>query len=237
MSFSYWNTPLIKKLAPSWTRFWLKHQSTSYVGLLARYMATVFVPPFKHRMILAKMSAEGFAEPTAQLSHNDLRLGEHCFIGDRVVIHQRQGGRFVMLGDHVSIYKDSIIETGRNGYVGIEARASVHPYCYISAFESPIVIGEGVMLAPFCALYSHSHGVDMGIPIREQPLITRGPIVIENEAWLGTRVTVLSGVRIGMGAVVGAGSIVTHDIPDNAIAVGNPARVVRYRNGKSRCEQ
>jgi acetyltransferase-like isoleucine patch superfamily enzyme len=78
-------------------------------------------------------------------------------------------------------------------------------------------------------LYSHSHGLEKDLPIREQPLSSNGPIVIEEEAWLGTRVTVLSGVRIGKGAAVGAGALVTQDIPDYAIAVGNPARVVRYR--------
>lgn len=225
----YWNTPLKRKLAPRWTRFWLKHQRNPFLGHTARRMAALFVPPFKPRMYLAKMNPTGFVEPTAQFSHNDLRLGKHCFIGDRVVIHQRQGGRFVLLGDHVCLYKDTIIETGLGGYVGIEERASLHPSCYLSAFEAPIIIGRGVMLAPFCVLYSHSHGLEKDIPIREQPLNTNGPIIIEDEAWLGARVTVLSGVRVGKGAAVGAGSVVTKDIPDNAIAAGNPAQVIRYR--------
>lgn len=225
----YWNTPFKKILAPRWTRFWLKYQRNVYFGPLARKLAVAFVPPFKPRMYLAKMGAEGFIEPSAQISHNDLRIGRKCFIGDRVVIHKRPGGRFVLLGDHVSLFRDTIIETGGNGYVGIEERASLHPSCYISAFEAPIVIGKGVMLAPFCVLYSHTHGLEKDVPIREQPLASNGPIVIEDEAWLGARVTVLSGVRIGRGAAVGAGSVVTKDIPDNAIAVGNPARVVRYR--------
>jgi acetyltransferase-like isoleucine patch superfamily enzyme len=225
----YWNTPLKRKLAPRWTRFWLKHQRNPFLGPMARRMAVLFVPAFKPRMYLAKMSPVGFVEPTAQISHDDLRLGKHCFIGDRVVIHQRKGGRFVLLGDHVCLYRDTIIETGTGGYVGIEEHASLHPSCYISAFKSPIVIGKGVMLAPFCVLYSHSHGLEQNVPIREQPLTSNGPIIIEDEAWLGACVTVLSGVRIGKGAAVGAGSVVTKDIPDNAIAAGNPARVMRYR--------
>lgn len=226
---SYWDTPLKKKIAPRWTRFWLKHQRNTVFGKLARRMAVCFVPPFKPRMYLAKMAAAGFIEPTAQISHGELHMEPHSFIGDRVVIHQRQGGRFVFLGKHTCIYPSTIIETGQNGWVAIEERASIHPSCYISAFESPVVIGRNVMLAPYCVLYSHTHGVEPGMPIWQQPLKTKGPILIGDDAWLGARVTVLSGVRIGHGAAIGAGSVVTRDIPDNAVAVGNPAKVVRFR--------
>lgn len=63
-----------------------------------------------------------------------------------------------------------------------------------------------------------------------QPLTTHGDIVIGDDAWIGTGSAILDGVTIGIGAVIGAGSVVTHDVPDYAIAVGNPARVVGSRN-------
>jgi len=65
--------------------------------------------------------------------------------------------------------------------------------------------------------------------IKNQPLQTKGGILIEDNVWLGFGVIVLSGVRIGKGAVIGAGSVVTDDIPAGAIAVGVPARVVKMR--------
>jgi acetyltransferase-like isoleucine patch superfamily enzyme len=65
--------------------------------------------------------------------------------------------------------------------------------------------------------------------IGQQPLTTKGDIRVGDNAWIGFGVIILSGVRIGKNAVVGAGSTVTHDIPDNAIAVGNPARVIKMR--------
>ncbi|MFA6066657.1 MAG: CatB-related O-acetyltransferase [Candidatus Babeliaceae bacterium] len=58
---------------------------------------------------------------------------------------------------------------------------------------------------------------------------TKGDIIIGNDVWIGTQVTILSGVTIGDGAVIGAHSVVAKDIPPYAIAVGNPAKVVRYR--------
>ena len=68
-----------------------------------------------------------------------------------------------------------------------------------------------------------------GIPITEQPLISKGDISVGDGAWIGHGVTVLQGVCIGAGAVVAAGAVVVHDVPSNAIAAGIPARVISYR--------
>ena len=78
-------------------------------------------------------------------------------------------------------------------------------------------------------LYPYDHGIEPDRPIRQQPLQTKGGITIGNEAWLGVGVIVLGCVRIGDGAVIGAGSVVTQDVPDGSIALGTPARVVKTR--------
>jgi len=74
------------------------------------------------------------------------------------------------------------------------------------------------------------HGIVAGKPIKKQPLQTKGGILIDDDALLSVGVIVLDGVRIGKGAVIGAGSVVTTNIPDNAVAVGVPARVIKIRN-------
>jgi acetyltransferase-like isoleucine patch superfamily enzyme len=86
-----------------------------------------------------------------------------------------------------------------------------------------------VQIAPNCAFYPYDHGIEPDELISKQPLRTKGGIIVEDGAWLGFGVIVLDGVRIGKGAVIGAGSVVNQDVPDGAIAVGVPAKVVRMR--------
>lgn len=89
-----------------------------------------------------------------------------------------------------------------------------------------VTIGNNVMLAPNVAIYTAGHPIH---PDSRKSGYEYGiPITIGNNVWIGGNVVVNPGVNIGNNAVIGAGSVVTRDIPDNAIAVGNPCRVVRY---------
>jgi maltose O-acetyltransferase len=87
-----------------------------------------------------------------------------------------------------------------------------------------VEIGDNVLFGPNVVLSTASHPVD---PIQRSNTEYGAPIVIGNRAWLGANVSVLPGVRIGTNPVIGAGSVVTRDIPDNSVAVGNPCRVSR----------
>jgi acetyltransferase-like isoleucine patch superfamily enzyme len=156
-------------------------------------------------------------------------MGRRVFIDDRVTIFREKGGGDVELGDNSALFRDCTILTGAGGSVSIGARSMIQPRCQLSAYAERIVIGENVGIAPNCAFYPYNHGTDLDMPIEKQPLVSTGPITVEDGAWLGFGVIVLAGVRIGKGAVVGAGSVVLSDVPDNAIAMGNPARVVSYR--------
>jgi PAS domain S-box-containing protein len=212
-----------------WARFWMRYAGLGYVGRAATRLATLFAGPYKSRCFLANLNRKGYVAPTATVHHADLRLGDNVFIGDRAVIYQDADGGPIELGDRVVLHNDTIIEVGARGSLTIGAGTAVQPRCHFEAFTESIRIGRGVMIAPYCAFHNFDHGFHAGERISRQPLQTKGGIVIEDGAWLGVRVTVLSGVRIGKGAVIGAGSVVTHDVPDGAIALGVPARVLKMR--------
>jgi maltose O-acetyltransferase len=95
------------------------------------------------------------------------------------------------------------------------------------------VFGDHVMMGPEVIILSGSHNFDRtDIPMRCQGAPSRRPVRIGDDVWIGTRAIILPGVKVGDHVIIGAGSIVTKDIPDWAIAAGNPARVIRYRNEK-----
>lgn len=70
----------------------------------------------------------------------------------------------------------------------------------------------------------------MNCPPELRKLSSKGPVIIKDNVWIGDGVTILPGVTIGVNAIVGANSVVNKDIPDNAIAAGVPAKVIRYLN-------
>jgi acetyltransferase-like isoleucine patch superfamily enzyme len=229
-TYRYPDSFSFKFLTKFWTRFWMRFAGVSGFGRISARLATWFAPPHKSRVYLANMNSRGYVSPGAVIYHSDLRLGRNVFMDDRVVIFQRETGGPVELGDRVYIYRDSILETGHGGYIKIGNDSSIHPRCQLNAYVSAIEIGRRVMIAPNCAFYSYNHGVAPDQPIYKQPLSSKGPIVIDDDAWLAVGVIVLGGVRIGKGSVVGAGSVVTKDVPDGAIAMGVPAKVFKMRD-------
>lgn len=101
-----------------------------------------------------------------------------------------------------------------------------------------LIIGNYCSIAPnvqFILASEHSYKYLSAFPFKVKVLgekyeaLSKGDIIIEDDVWLGLNSIILSGVKIGQGAIVGAGSVVTKDIPPYAIAGGNPARVIKYR--------
>lgn len=213
-----------------WSLFWMRFAGRSFWGRIATRFATWFTPPYLGRCRLASLNPKGYIAPNATIHHDDLRLGVNVCINDRVTIFQSRDGGSIELGEGVVIHQDTIIQTGEGGRVAIGAHTHVHSRCLLSAYKAPIRMGCGILIAANCAFYSYNHGFAPYESIRKQPKHSAGGITIDNDAWLGYGVIVLDGVRIGKGAVIGAGSVVTHDIPDGAVAVGVPARVVKMRS-------
>lgn len=113
-------------------------------------------------------------------------------------------------------------EFGRNIHVGDYFYAN---YYTVILDGAKVTIGDRVLFGPKVGLYTSNHSFDA----RERELggCIAKPISIGNWCWLAANVTVLPGVTIGDDVIIGAGSVVTHDIPSNVIAVGNPCHVLR----------
>lgn len=124
-----------------------------------------------------------------------------------------------LLCDGQSLSKPKII-IGANTYI--------NRHTFIDAMLS-ITIGRDCGIGPNCYISDRDHGLNPDFPPLQQPMIAK-PTVIGDRVWLGANVTVLKGVTIGNDAVVGAGSVVTKDIPERAIAVGVPAKVIKWKN-------
>jgi acetyltransferase-like isoleucine patch superfamily enzyme len=106
--------------------------------------------------------------------------------------------------------------------------SAINEFVYFNGYGG-IDIGDLVMIGAGSMFYSHDHGIDdLDTPMIHQGL-QRKPILIKDNVFIGCGVRVLGNVTIEEGAVVGAGSVVTSDVPSNAIVGGIPARVIRYR--------
>jgi carbonic anhydrase/acetyltransferase-like protein (isoleucine patch superfamily) len=218
------------RLSILWAKFWMCHAGLSPTGRISNRLASCFSPPYKNRRYLARLTPNSYVSPKALISHNGLQLEGNAFLGDGVIIHKAKDGGFVKLAKGVEIHQDCIIETGQGGTISIGEDTNIQPRCHFSAYKGSIEIGKLVQIAPNCAFYPYDHGFRPGEAIKNQPLRTQGGIYVGDDTWLGVGVIVLDGSKIGNGAVIGAGSIVKTAIPDHAIAVGAPARVIRFRD-------
>jgi maltose O-acetyltransferase len=116
------------------------------------------------------------------------------------------------------------LSVGQHGTLEIGERAYINYGCSISA-QQHVAIGADCNIGTYCIMMDNDfHCLE---PERRLIRPESKPIILEDNVWLGARVIVLAGVTIGTGSAIGAGSIVTKDIPPRSLAVGSPARVIR----------
>ncbi|UFQ99161.1 DapH/DapD/GlmU-related protein [Pseudomonas wenzhouensis] len=127
---------------------------------------------------------------------------------------------------------DAFVEDADETKIYFGDNVQINDYVHIASMEK-VVIGNNVLIASKVFISDHNHGGYSG-DIHSSPLtapasrpIISSPVIIEDNVWIGEFVSVLPGVTIGKGAVIGANSVVTTDIPANSIAVGAPARVIK----------
>jgi len=133
----------------------------------------------------------------------------------------------LQLGEHCRLGRDVFLETVGEGSLVIGDRVRVNAGTFLVSYAG-ITIGNDCLIGEYASLRDADHGLSADQPIRGQAHRS-APIVIENDVWIGRGAAVLRGVRLGAGAVVGANSVVTHDVPALTIVAGCPARVIRKR--------
>lgn len=104
---------------------------------------------------------------------------------------------------------------------------AINSYVHIWAGNSLVKIGDRVMIASHVAITSVTHDYTTHNMRFETPL--HAPVTILDDAWIGSHAVIMPGVTIGRGAVVGAGAVVTKDVPDYAIVAGMPAKIIKNR--------
>ncbi|WP_413174004.1 acyltransferase [Anabaena azotica] len=157
-------------------------------------------------------------------------------IGDRVKLNS--GVRLNALGDknnRISIGSGTTLERGvdlgtlENSSIVIGENTYIGLYTCITGYGN-IKIGKKCLIAAHCGIYGNGHiFADSQLAIADQEVTKKG-ITIEDDCWLGHGVTVIDGITIARGSVIGAGAVVTRNIPPYSIAVGVPARVIAQRH-------
>ncbi len=159
------------------------------------------------------------------VSYSHIKVGQKAF--------RALCGKLILdkCGKNVNIEKNAVfssrIELGDNSGIGINA--SIGGKCYI---------GKDVMMGPQCIIYTRNHKFDdTTTTMRGQGFQEERPVHIGDDVWIGGRVTILPGVHIGSHSIIGAGAVVTKDVPEWAIAAGNPAVVKKYRKEVSQTDE
>ena len=159
-----------------------------------------------------------------------IRIGDKTAIDDHVLLCARgvTAKGSLSIGNNSLLTRGSVIQV-KHGNLSIGNHVVIGMHSHLIASGS-ISIGSNVMTGPMCYIGGSRHGIlRNGTPMIDQDTTTRGPTIIEDDVWLGSSVSILDGVRISQGAVVGSGAVVTRDVPPYAIVGGVPATVIGNR--------
>jgi galactoside O-acetyltransferase len=169
-----------------------------------------------------------------------LRHPHRIHLGDRVVVSENsiidarnnESEDVIALGDDV-ILSNNVMISCKNGTVRTGSNVGIGAYTVIqSTANSPVTIGSEIMIGPQCYIVGGgSYNTErLDIPIWRQGIKSDSGVTLEDDIWIGAKVTVLGGVVMGGGSVAAAGAIVTKSIPERSICLGQPARVVKSRD-------
>lgn len=161
------------------------------------------------------------------LGRNLKSLGSEANFGAGFLVH---GPKNISIGSNFSCWRHCTLAACDDGVIEIGNRVAFNANVYLNAcIGGKIVLGDNVIIAPNVVMRTSDHITkDKDKPIREQGHV-KGEIIISDDVWIGSYATIIGGVHIGKGAVVGAGAVVTHDVMPYTIVGGVPARFIKKR--------
>ncbi|MGD1805632.1 DapH/DapD/GlmU-related protein [Dapis sp. BLCC M126] len=200
------------------------------IGALPGAIGLVLRKKF-YKSLFAKVGRNVIFGKSITIRHPDkIYIGDNVIIDDYAVLDGKGAdNNRIIIGDNVMIGRSSVISC-KNGNITIGENSNIAMNCFIQSAKE-VNIGKNVLFAAYSyVIGGGDHETERtDIPIIAQGQIVKG-ITIEDNCWIGASVKVLDGVKIGRDSIIGAGAVVTKDIPDYAIAVGVPAKVVKTRN-------
>lgn len=161
-------------------------------------------------------------------------FGNKSFLGWHVV---SRGEDYINIGNGCYVGEFCLL-TAWNKYaqqtftpmINIGNNCRIGSHSHITAINN-ITIGNNVLTGTKVLITDNSHGQfikeELAIPPTQRPLYSKGPVIIEDNVWIGEKVTICPNVRIGEGAIIAANSVVTHDVPAYSMAAGVPAKIIK----------
>ena len=202
-----------------------------------KFLKLLFVPchlvfPYKLYFLLKKV---GWVIYSAWVSHTFKSM--NGIVKNGLTLH---GGRYITIGKGSVIGRNATIEAwdcflGEHftPKINIGENVTIKDNVHITSVNS-IVIEDGVLFGPNVLVSDNAHGTttldNLNISPVKRKLASHGGVLIKKNAWVGEKASILPGVTIGKGAIIGANSVVTKDVPDYGVAVGSPAKVVKIVN-------
>lgn len=159
-----------------------------------------------------------------------IAIGLRVAIDDYVLLDASGTGKEeIVIKDDVIVSRNCVIQ-GKTGSIIVGEKTDIGCNCIMSSVAG-IFIGQSALIAGNCYIGGGRYISDrLDIPMVEQGGYSNGPVIIGDDVWLGAGAIVLDGVDIGKGCIVGAGAVITKDLPNYAIAVGVPARIQGFRD-------
>ena len=180
----------------------------------------------KNDTVKVEIDESAIISPDAKFKGNgSVVIGAFSILEDFVLLDTGSNPHSTITIDSRSKVKYGAVLRTYDGFIKIGSRTSIGEYSIVAG-HGGLKLGDCVIIAGHCYFSPSNHIFSSNIPIRFQGETAKG-IIINNNCWLGAQCCVLDGITVGKNVIVGAGSIITKDLPENNLCKGTPCKIIR----------